>query len=456
MRELKIGVSSVRGVVGQAFHPRLIIDFACAFGTWVDGQPVVIGSDTRRSSPMVRSAVVSGLMATGCRVLDLGVASTPLVSFAIRELGCAGGICITGGHNDSEWNALKFVGADGCLLNSARSEELFDIYHARGFRLEGSIGAVTSFREPGLVDAYLDYLFSSVDRDAIRRSRLKLAVDFCGGSLGPIADRFSAGIGHPVLAVNADPVPVFPHPPEPRPEHMGQLARAVGDAGADLGAALNVDGDRLALVDHRGQARSEELTLPLAVLCRFRRRPGPVVVNCSTAGSAEEMAARWSQPVFRSPVGESFVMEKAMEEGAVVAGEGSGGVAVLPWAATFDALQTLILIAETMASEQASLADLLSTIPARSMHKGAWRCPPNLAYRAVEQFPAAFSGAAVEAVDGVRLVWEDRWVHARVSRTEPVLRVIVEGQSREAADELFTRSRTVVEELLKESGEESL
>lgn len=448
MRELKIGTSSVRGVVGQALHPRLIIDFSCAFGTWVEGKPVVVGRDTRRSSPMVHSAVLSGLMATGCRILDLGVASTPLVSYAIREMGADGGICITGGHNESEWNALKFVGPDGCLLNSARSEELFDIYHAGGFRFDGTVGQVTPVSSSTIAEGYLDLLFSAVDADAIRRAELTLAMDFCGGSVGPLAEALAGRLGGRLVPVNLEAGDTFPHPPEPKPQHMAQLAAAVRASGADSGVALNVDGDRLAWVDDQGTALSEELSLPLAVLARFERRPGPVVTNFSTAGSVEDLAGRWLQPVFRAPVGESFVMDKAMEEAAVVAGEGSGGVALLPWTATFDAVLCLLSVLELLAVKQTPLSEIVREIPVRAMRKGVWRCPPAQAHQVVEAFPKAFHGAVVEAVDGVRLVWENAWAHVRVSRTEPVLRVIVEGKTEAEADELFARSRFVVESLL--------
>ena len=133
LRELKIGASGVRGVVGDALTPELIVNFACAFGTWCGAGPVVIGRDTRRSSTAFRAAVVSGLLSTGCRVIDLGVSPSPLVSFAIRDLGASGGIAVTGSHNDARWNALKFFGPDGALLNAAKNEELLDIYHGAAF-----------------------------------------------------------------------------------------------------------------------------------------------------------------------------------------------------------------------------------------------------------------------------------------------------------------------------------
>jgi phosphomannomutase len=451
MRELKIGTSSVRGIVGQALHPGLIVDFACAFGTWVDGRPVVVGRDTRRSSPMVRSALLSGLMATGCRILDLGVASTPLASYAVRELGAAGGISVTGGHNDAEWNALKFIGPDGCLLNAARSEELFDIYHAGGFRLEGRVGKLVDLSGAPVLEGYLETLLSAVDVEAVRRARLKVAVDFCGGSLCPATRTLFDRLGCELVAVHPEPGEIFPHPPEPRPEHLQELGRVIKETGCHLGAALNIDGDRLALAESSGRVLSEELTLPLAVLARFQHRPGAVVTNCSTSGSVETLASTWGQPVFRAPVGESFVMDKAMEEGAVVAGEGSGGVASLPWSATFDALLTLALVMDLLATARAPLAEVVRDIPLRPMRKAAWRCPPSLAYRVVEQFPAAFPGASVEELDGVRLVLNDGWIHTRVSRTEPVVRVILEADSEEKADLLLAQAVAAVSVILADA-----
>src|SRR5690349_9636908 len=135
MRQLKIGTSWVRGVVGDSLTPEFVVNFACAFGTWCDGAPVVIGRDTRQSSGMVRAAVVSGLLSCGCEVIDLGVTPSPMVCFAVREIGAAGGISITGSHNGARWNALKFIGPDGTLLNAVKSEELLDIYHASAYTI---------------------------------------------------------------------------------------------------------------------------------------------------------------------------------------------------------------------------------------------------------------------------------------------------------------------------------
>ena len=169
MRELKIGTSWVRGAVGAALTPELIVHFSSAFGTWVRGGAVVIGHDPRRSSAMLRAAVVAGLASCDCEVIDMGVSTTPLVSFAVRELGAAGGLSITGGHNDARWNALKFIGPDGALLNSVKSEELLDIYHASAF------ATAPRDRLPPIADAshvkerYFENILASLDVAPIRK-----------------------------------------------------------------------------------------------------------------------------------------------------------------------------------------------------------------------------------------------------------------------------------------------
>ena len=172
LRELKIGASGVRGVVGDALTPELIVNFACAFGTWCGGGPVVIGRDTRRSSTAFRAAVVSGLLSTGCRVIDLGVCPSPLVSFAIRELGAAGGIAITGSHNDASWNALKFFGPDGALLNAAKNEELLDVYHGAAFELASWDRLMPVDAAPDVDERYLEHLVERPRRRRDPRARL--------------------------------------------------------------------------------------------------------------------------------------------------------------------------------------------------------------------------------------------------------------------------------------------
>jgi phosphomannomutase len=436
VRELKIGASGVRGVVGEALTPELLVNFACAFGTWCGGGPVVIGRDTRKSSTCFRAAVVSGLLSTGCRVIDLGVSSSPLISFAVRELGAAGGIAITGSHNDARWNALKFLGADGALLNAAKNEEMLDIYHGAAFARARADRLLPVEPAPGTVGRYLEHLASALDVDAIRGRRFRVAVDFTNGSCGSVASRWLESLHCTLLPVNAEPTGEFAHPPAPTAANMRQIATLAQCFNADIGAALNVDGDRVGFVTADGRALSEEHSLPLVAIARMRRRPGTVVTSYSTSGMVGALARAHGQRAVRGPVGEGQIVDLGLAEGAVLAGEGSGGVAVLPLNVAYDGLFALGLVLEEMATSGKSLAQLAGELPTLFMRKRELPCPPSLVYKVLERFRRHHAGDAPDCTDGVRLTWGDTWLHVRASGTEPLLRIIAESPAAERADAL--------------------
>jgi phosphomannomutase len=448
LRELKIGASGVRGIVGDALTPELIVDFACAFGTWCGGGPVVIGRDSRRSSPALRAAVVSGLLSTGCRVVDLGVCPSPLVSFAIRDLGASGGIAITGSHNDASWNALKFLGPDGALLNAAKNEELLDVYHGAAFELAtwDRLGPVEG--APGVEERYLEYLRCALDLERIRGRAFRVAIDFTNGACGELGSRLLESLGCTLLPVNAEPTGEFAHPPAPTAANMRQIATLARCFDADLGAALNVDGDRVGFVTAEGVALSEEYSLPLVAAPRLRRRPGPVVTSQSTSGMVEALARAHGQPVIRGPVGESQIVDLGLAEGAVLAGEGSGGVAVLPHGVAYDGLLSLGLVLEELATTDASLADLVAALPSLFMRKRELRCPPNLVYRVIERFRRHHAIDVPDCTDGVRLTWDDAWLHVRASGTEPLLRVIGEAVTRERAEAIVDEATVLARRII--------
>jgi phosphomannomutase len=436
LRELKIGASGVRGVVGDALTPELIVSFACAFGTWCGAGAVVIGRDSRRSSIAFRAAVVSGLLSTGCRVVDLGVSSTPLVSFAIRDLGASGGIVVTGSHNDASWNALKFFGPDGAQLNAARNGELLDVYHAAAFERAPWDRLKPVEMAPGVEERYVEYLASGLDTDLIRERGFKVAVDFTNGACGAIGSRLLESLNCTLLPVNGEPTGEFAHPPAPTAANMRQIATLARLFGADAGVALNVDGDRVGFVTGEGTALSEEYTLPLVAGPRLRRRPGPVVTSYSSSGMVEAVARSHGQRVIRGPVGESQIVDLGLAEEAVLAGEGSGGVAVLPLSVAYDGLLALGLVLEEMATSGRSLAELAGDLPTLFMRKQELPCPPTMVYRVIDRFRQHHTLDAPDCTDGVRLSWDDAWLHVRASGTEPLLRIIAEAPTRERAEAL--------------------
>src|SRR5919107_2854402 len=223
MNSLKIGISGVRGLVGETFTPELIVGFAQAFGTYLDSGRILICRDTRSSGPMVRSAVLAGLLAAGCEVIDLGVCPTPSLQLAVRWLEADGGISITAGHNPEPWNALKFVRGDGLYLNSTQADELLDIYHQAEFAKADWRHINSKVEERDAVSHHLDTLARAFDVEAVRARRPRVAVDCCNSSCSLLSPRWLERLGCEVLAVNDDPTAGFPHAPEPRRQTMGQL-----------------------------------------------------------------------------------------------------------------------------------------------------------------------------------------------------------------------------------------
>jgi phosphomannomutase len=369
-------------------------------------------------------------------VIDLGVSASPLVSFAIRDLGAAGGIAVTGSHNDAHWNALKFFGPDGALLNAAKNEELLDIYHGSAFTLAAWDRLQPVETVPGVEDRYLAHLASAIDAGPIRDRRFRVAVDFTNGACGAVAGRFLESLHCTLLPVNAEPTGAFAHPPAPTIANMQQIAALARSFGADLGAALNVDGDRIGFATAEGAALSEEYSLPLAAMPRLRRRPGPVVTSYSTSGMVEALARAHGQRLIRGPVGESRIVDLGLAEGAVLAGEGSGGVAVMPLDVAYDGLVALGLVLEEMATSGRSVAELAASLPSLFMRKRELPCPPNLVYKVIERFRRHHANDAPDCTDGVRLSRGDGWLHVRASGTEPLLRIIAEAPDRARAESL--------------------
>jgi phosphomannomutase len=444
MQPLKIGITGVRGVVGETLTPELVVRFAEAFGSYLEGGRVLVCRDPRPSGPMVQAAATSGLLSVGCEVVDLGVCPTPTLQLAVRALGARGGVSITGGHNPPEWNALKFVRADGLYLNATEGEELLDLFHQGASARAPWDRLATRVEEHDAVPRHLEALAARFDLAAVRARRFRVAVDCGNGSCARLAPRWLAALGCEVLPINDDPSLPFPRLPEPSVATAAQ-ARAVVLAGrADLGLVLDADGERMSLVDETGRPLSEELTLPLAAEAALSRRAGPLVTNVSTSGLVERVAARHGRSVVRTPVGQAYVSEAILEHGAAVGGEGNGGVAVPEVHPTHDSAAAAGLLLEHLARTGLSLSALASSLPALVVRKLALPVPPRLLFSALQEFREAIgevAGATLDQTDGVRVVWPDGWVHVRASNTQSLVRVIAEAGDAARAQELADWAR---------------
>jgi len=443
MKPLKIGITGVRGIVGETFTPELVIAFAQAVGTYLGGGRVLVCRDTRPSGPMVRSAVMAGLLAAGCEAIDLGVCPTPTMQLAVQYLNAAGGVSITAGHNPSQWNALKFVRGDGLYLNTRQAEELLDIYHQGEFEKARWNDIQTRVETQDAIERHIEVLKNVFDVEAIRARKLTVAVDCCNGACSLLSPRWLGELGCAALTINDDITAPFPHDPEPKRETMAQLRAIVKAGRAAVGFAHDADGERLAIVTETGEALSEEMTLALATdikLSGLSRRPGAVVTNISTTQTIEKIAERYNSNVIRVPVGAAYISEAILEHNAVIGGEGNGAVAIPEVHAANDSAAVIGLILEQMARTGKPISELVTNLPRYTMLKHYVQIEPNLLYSALQNVrdETERAGAVeVDFSDGVKLFWPDGWVHIRASNTESMIRVIAEAESEKRAGELM-------------------
>lgn len=436
----------MRGVVGETLTPELVVGFAQALGTYLDSGRILVCRDTRSSGPMVRSAVLAGLLATGCEVIDLGICPTPSLQLAVKWQQADGGISITAGHNPEPWNALKFVRGDGLYLNASQADELLDIFHQAEFakatweRIQSKI----EMREA--ITNHLEILARAFDVESIRARRLTVAVDCCNSSCSFLSPRWLAHLGCDVLAVNDDPSAPFPHTPEPRRQTMAQLRAVVKAGHADIGFAHDADGERLGIVTEEGLILPEEATLALAVEIQLRRERGMVVTNVSTSGAIEKVAARYNASVIRTPVGQAFISEAMIENRAVIGGEGSGGVIVPGVQLSHDSAAAVGLILEHMAETGKPISELAAALPRLAMIKHDVPVEPNrihsLLQRVYDELEREHT--AYDQTDGIKISWPDGWVHIRVSNTESLIRIIAEAETAPRAGELLDWARDML------------
>lgn len=445
MKPLKIGITGVRGIVGETFTPELAVEFAQAFGTYLDGGRILVCRDTRPSGPMIRSAVLSGLLAAGCEVVDLGICPTPSMQLAVESVAADGGIAITAGHNPWRWNALKFVRGDGLYLNPTQAEELLDIFHQNEFRKADWTQIHLSVDLADPIPKYIDALQSAFDVDAIRKRRLVVAVDCCNGACSLSTPQWLDVLGCEVLALNNDPTSRFPHAPEPKPATMAQLCAVVKAGRADIGFAHDADGERLGIVTDLGEPLSEEMTLALAAEIRLRKQSGTIVTNVSTTQAIDLIAANHGGNVVRTPVGQAYISEGLIEYGGVLGGEGSGGITVPEVHLTHDSAAAIGLILEYLAQSGERISALAQQLPRLATLKHDLPIEPHRLYSVLQEFRAAVEdeGLTADLTDGVKVTLPDGWVHVRASNTQSIIRIIVEAKEKAKAAALldWTRDR---------------
>ncbi|HET6324621.1 MAG TPA: phosphoglucosamine mutase [Planctomycetaceae bacterium] len=443
-----LSISGLRGIVGDGLDPNYVIRFAQAIGLLAKRGTVVVGRDGRVTGPMLKRAVLAGLESVGCRVIDAGITATPTCGFLVRHLKASAGIEITASHNPVEWNGLKPFSSEGAVFDEARGKALLALLSQESFELSpwNSIGRTEGRPDAG--DAHLAKVLEQVDVEAIRNRRLKVVLDCNHGSGSALGPKLLEALGCDVVVLGGTPDGVFEHPAEPLKENLGGLCAAVLSQGADVGFAQDPDADRLAIVDNRGRHIGEELTLALCADYVLSRSPGPLVVNGSTSRLSADIATRHHSAFHRSAVGEANVVARMREVGAVLGGEGNGGVIEPRVGYVRDSLVGMAYVTAGLAgvgtNAQRSLAEWVDSFPAYSIVKDKLTCPADRLGDACRALEKKYPDATATQGDGLRLDWADRWVQVRASNTEPILRVIAEAPDEARAVALCSEAMAAV------------
>ncbi|PKO95975.1 MAG: phosphoglucosamine mutase [Bacteroidetes bacterium HGW-Bacteroidetes-7] len=454
-------ISGIRGTIGgeagSSFTPLDIVKFTSAYATLIkkasgpkSRYKVIVGRDARISGEMAESIVCGTLMSCGIDVVNAGLASTPTVEMAVVFEKADGGIILTASHNPKEWNALKLLNSKGEFLSASDGEALLSLIEqgVYGYVEVDKLGIIN---KKDFTTQHIQAVLSHplVDTEAIYREGFKVVLDAVNSVGGIIIPALLEALGVNVIKVNCEPNGRFPHNPEPLPEHLTELSAAVVKENADLGIAVDPDVDRLALISEDGNTFGEEYTLVAVADYVLSSTKGPTVSNLSSTRALRDITEEAGEKYYSSAVGEVNVVAEMKRVGAVIGGEGNGGVIVPDLHYGRDALIGIALFLSHLARERVTMTELKKKYPAYFMSKKRVEIPADANIDKIfEDIRTIYSGSKIDSTDGVKIDFEEEkmWVHLRRSNTEPIVRVYSEALTEQKADDI---AQKIIDEINK-------
>ncbi len=432
-QELILGISGMRGLIGENLFPETAAAYGCAFGAFLkqrhpgkDTLSVAIGRDSRPSGQMIFSAMAAGLAASGVHIIDLGICSTPGVGIMLRELDCDGGVVITASHNPIEYNGIKLLLENGIAPPKAMAQQIIQIYYDRRFAMSDSLHCGTIESNDQTHQVHLDKVLAIVNKDAIAAKKFKVVLDSANGAGGTAGLMLLEALGCEVVGMNLEPTGIFAHPPEPTQENLVTLCEKVKESDVAVGFAQDPDADRVAIVDENGVYIGEEFSLAFAAKLVLSQMKGTAAANLSTSRMIDDIAAATDCTVIRTPVGEANVAEAMIQNKCVIGGEGNGGIIDLRVGPIRDSLVGMALTLQLMADTGKTISQLTAEVGGYAMHKSKCPADKEQANQIIEKAKAVFAEATLDTSDGCRFDLPDGWIHIRTSNTEPIMRIITE------------------------------
>jgi len=457
-------ISGIRGTIGgypsDNLTPIDITLFTAAYGQWIreqrnkDRHRVVVGRDARKSGAMVQQLVMNTLSGLGIDVIDLGLSTTPTVEMAVAMERADGGIVLTASHNPGQWNALKLLNAEGEFISAEAGTRILELAESGKIQFAevDKLGAIS--RNDAYIDLHIDEILALplVDADLVRKAKLMVVVDAVNSTGGIAVPLLLEALGvHPVK-LYCEPTGDFPHNPEPLEEHLTDLKAKVLDQRADLGIVVDPDVDRLAFVDENGAMFGEEYTLVAVADYVLERKPGTTVSNLSSSRALRDIAQKHGREYYASAVGEVNVVARMKEVGAVIGGEGNGGIIYPELHYGRDSLVGIALFLTFLARERVKVSELRARYPAYYMSKKKIQLHAGLDVDSIlSAMEERYAQEELSTVDGVKIDFADNWVHLRKSNTEPIIRIYTEAPSQVEADKLADRFIDEIQQLVNKS-----
>jgi len=448
-RKLIVGISSIRGVVGERLQPSLAADFAASFGGYVGKGTVLVARDTRPSGIMLEHAVISGLLSAGCKVISAGILPTPSLQLAVKEHNCSGAIAITASQHPQECNALRFINQEGMYLSDQEMSALFDIYNQPedGFIRESGYQSLSYNQD--LFEEHAKKIWSRIDTAAIRAANLKIAIDCCNGVSAVYTKRFLKNLGvDEIFALNETPNGIFNHCPEMVAENLTELSECVRTNHCDAGFAQDPDGDSIILLDETGKVYSDQKSMLIPCKRVLERTPGNVSASIQTTAALEELVKASGGKVFYTKIGEANIGLSVVQNKTVLGAEG-GGIIWPEIHPCRDSFAAMALTLEKIACAKLKVSEIMKQMPEYHSALITLPCNAQSAEEAIRALASAYERFHPEHLDGVRISMGKVWALIRKSYSESALKIYVESAvSKVDAEGVAETFRTELEKYL--------
>lgn len=441
-------ISGIRGTIGgkpgEGLNPLSLVKFTASYASWAkqsagkEKLKIVVGRDARISGPMVSSIVVSTLSGMGCDVVNIGLATTPTTELAVTEEGADGGIILTASHNPKQWNALKLLNNKGEFLNAEEGAVILEVAESEEF-LFAEVDDLGEVSEKDYTDFHVQHVLNLdlVDVEAIKNAGFTVAIDAVNSVGGIAMPALFKALGVEVVKINCEATGHFAHVPEPLPENLLETSALIKVSNVDVGFVVDPDVDRLAIINEDGTMFNEEYTLVAVADYVLSKTPGNTVSNLSSSRALRVITEKHGQSYSSAAVGEVNVVAKMKETNAIIGGEGNGGVIYPASHSGRDSLVGAALFLSHLAKSGMKCSELRKTYPDYFISKNKIELTPDIDVDGIlVQIKEKYANEQVTDIDGVKIDFEDSWVHLRKSNTEPIIRIYAEADSMEKAEVL--------------------